>query len=380
MTTLAVLRELRRGERRVAVVPAEAPKLVAAGLQVVLQAGAGDTAGFPDQDYAALEGVRVVAGRAEALDAANVVVGVAPPTSDEAGQLPEGAALLSFLPPSSHLEAISVLRDRQVSAFSFDLVPRTSRAQAMDALSSQASLAGYEAAVLAAGRLGRVVPMMMTAAGTVAPARVLVMGAGVAGLQAIATSRRLGASVSAYDVRPEAAEEVRSLGATFVELPLEARRGQGGYAAEQSAEFLERQQQLISDTVARADVVITTAAVPGRPAPRLVSAAMVERMRPGSVIVDLAAASGGNCELTVDGEEVVRSGVLVIGASDLPSRVATTASALYARNLTNLVALLMRDGEVRPDFDDDIVDATCITAGGVVRHAATRSLLEAVRS
>jgi H+-translocating NAD(P) transhydrogenase subunit alpha len=303
---------------------------------------------------------------------------VAPPTPEEAAQFPEGSSLVSFLPPASHLEAVSVLRDRQVSAFSFDLVPRTSRAQVMDALSSQASLAGYQAAILAAERLGRVLPMMMTAAGTVAPARVLVMGAGVAGLQAIATSRRLGASVSAYDVRPEAAEEVRSLGATFVELPLEASRGEGGYAAEQSAEFLERQQRLISDTVARADVVITTAAIPGRPAPRLVSAAMVERMRAGSVIIDLAAASGGNCELTVDGEEVERHGVHILGASDLPSRVPTTASALYARNVSNLLALLVRDGEVQPDFDDDIVDATCITAAGVVRHAATRSMLEEV--
>jgi NAD(P) transhydrogenase subunit alpha len=345
----------------------------------VVEAGAGAAAGFGDEEYAALDGVLVVASRRQVLEGASVVVGVAPPTPEEAGQLPPGSALLSFLPPASHLEAIAVLRDRQVIAFSFDLVPRTSRAQGMDALSSQASLAGYQAAVLAAERLGRVLPMMMTAAGTVAPARVLVMGAGVAGLQAVATARRLGASVSAYDVRPEAAEEVRSLGAAFVELPLEARPGEGGYAAEQSVEFLGRQQQLISDTVARADVVITTAAVPGRPAPRLVNAAMVGRMRPGSVIVDLAAGSGGNCELTVDREEVERGGVLVIGASDLPSRVPTTASALYARNVSNLVALLVRAGELQADFDDDIVDAVCVTAAGVVRHGPTRSLLEEVR-
>ncbi len=375
MSTLAVTRELRPGERRVAIVPAEVPKLTAAGVQVVVEAGAGEQSGFGDDEYSALEGVRVVARRSDALDAADMVVAVSPPTPEEALTLPVDSLLLSFLPPSANLDTIAVLRDRQISVFSFDLVPRTSRAQAMDALSSQASLAGYQAAVTATERVTRVVPMMMTAAGTVAPARVLVMGAGVAGLQAIATVRRLGASVNAYDVRPEAAEEVRSLGARFVELPLEARQGEGGYAAEQGAEFLARQRQLISDSVARSDVVITTAAVPGRPAPRLVTAAMVERMRAGSVIVDLAAASGGNCELTVDGEELEHNGVLVIGAGDLASRVPSTASALYARNATNLLALLLREGQVHLDFDDDIVDATCVTAAGVVRHAQTRELL-----
>jgi NAD(P) transhydrogenase subunit alpha len=357
-------------------VPGEIPKLTSAGLEVVVQAGAGEDAGFGDDGYTGLEGVRVVRGRTEALDGAGIVVGVSPPTLDEAGQLPDGSAWVSFLPPAAHLDVIAVLRDRHVSAFSCELVPRTSRAQVMDALSSQAGLAGYQAAVLAAERLGRALPMMMTAAGTVAPARVLVLGAGVAGLQALATARRLGASVSAYDIRPEAAEEVRSLGASFVELPLEASQGEGGYAAEQSADFLARQQQLISDTVARSDVVITTAAVPGRLAPILVSTTMVERMRAGSVIVDLASASGGNCEVTIDGQELVYEGVTVIGAADLPSRVATTASALYARNVTNLIALLVSDGEFRPDFDDDIVDATCITAGGKVRHAPTRNLFE----
>ena len=375
MSTLAVIRELRRGERRVAVVPAEVPKVTDAGLRVVVERGAGETSGFPDEDYAALDGVRIVERRSDALDAADVVVAVSAPTPDEARSLPVDSALLSFMPPSTNVDAIAVLRDRHVSVFSFDLVPRTSRAQAMDALSSQASLAGYQAAIVAAERLNRVVPMMMTAAGTVAPARVLVMGAGVAGLQAIATVRRLGASVSAYDVRPEAAEEVQSLGARFVELPLEARQGEGGYAAEQGAEFLARQRQLISDTVARSDVVITTAAVPGRPAPRLVTAEMVDRMRAGSVIVDLAAASGGNCELTVDGEEVHHGGVLVIGAGDLVSSVAATASTVYARNVTTFLGLILREGRVQPDFDDDIVNATCVTTGGTVRHGPTRELL-----
>jgi NAD(P) transhydrogenase subunit alpha len=344
-----------------------------------VQRGAGVEAGFPDADYAALTGVRVETARASTLAGADIVVAVSPPGPDEAGELPQGALLVSFLPPQSHLDAVVRLRDREISAFSFDLVPRTSRAQAMDALSSQASLAGYQAVLVAAARLGRAIPMMMTAAGTVPPGRLLVMGAGVAGLQAIATARRLGASVRAYDVRAEAAEEVRSLGANFVELGLDAVLGEGGYAAEQSAAFQARQQQLIADTVAASDVVITTAAVPGRTAPRLVSTATVDRMRPGSVIVDLAAASGGNCEVTVDGQDVHRAGVMVIGAGDMASQVPTTASALYARNVTNLLTLLVRDGGVQPDFDDDIVAATCVTSGGVVRHVPTRDLLEGTR-
>jgi H+-translocating NAD(P) transhydrogenase subunit alpha len=375
VSTLAVIRELRRGERRVAVVPAEIPKLSAIGLQIVVETGAGAQSGFDDSAYAALDGVRVVERRSDALDAAEIIAAVSPPTPDEARALPVESTLVSFLPPAANVDTVAALRDRQVTAFSFDLVPRTSRAQAMDALSSQASLAGYQAAILAAERLNRVIPMMMTAAGTVAPARVLVMGAGVAGLQAIATVRRLGAAVNAYDVRPEAAEEVQSLGARFVELPLEARPGEGGYAAEQGAEFLARQRQLISDTVARSDVVITTAAVPGRPAPRLVSADMVGRMRPGSVLVDLAAASGGNCELTVDGEEIEYGGVLVIGAGDLVSHVPATASTVYARNVSTFIGLLVHEGRLEPDFDDDIVAATCVTAGGAVRLPQIRELL-----
>jgi NAD(P) transhydrogenase subunit alpha len=377
VTTVAVIREQRRGERRVALVPGEIPKVTAAGLDVVIQTGAGVEAGFEDQDYLATDGVQVRQTLRDVLSGAGLLITVSPPTVGIVDELPETATLVSLLPPAWNAHVIARLRDRGMTAFSFDLLPRISRAQAMDALSSQASLAGYQAVLVAAGRLGRALPLMMTAAGTVPPARVLVVGAGVAGLQAIATARRLGAAVDAYDVRPEAAEEVRSLGATFVELPIQARSGEGGYAAEQSREFLARQQELLSDSVARADVVITTAAVPGRAAPRLVTKAMVTAMRAGSVVVDLAAASGGNCELTVDGKEVVHGGVLIMGASDLPSEVATTASTLYARNVTNLLSLLVRDGQVRPDFDDEIVAATCITTGGVIRHTPTRELLEA---
>jgi NAD(P) transhydrogenase subunit alpha len=380
VTILAVIREHRRGERRVALVPVEIPKVTAAGLDVLVEAGAGRGAGFEDEEYLALDGVRLVGGRRDVLGAATLLVTVTPPTLEEVDELPEGATLVSSIPPASNVDLIARLRDRGIAVFSFDLLPRTSRAQAMDALSSQASLAGYQAALVAATRLGRAFPVMMTAAGTVPPARVFVMGAGVAGLQAIATARRLGAAVSAYDVRPEAAEEVRSLGATFVDLPLQARAGEGGYAAEQTSEFLARQQTLITETVARSDVVITTAAVPGRAAPRLVTTEMVDRMRPDSVIVDLAAASGGNCELTVDGQEIDHHGVVIIGAGDLPSQVATTASTLYARNVTNLLPLLVGDGEVQPNFDDDIVAAICVTSGGVIRHIPTRELLEATAS
>jgi NAD(P) transhydrogenase subunit alpha len=306
-----------------------------------------------------------------------LLIAVSPPTVGVVDELPEGATLVCLLPPAWNAQVIARLRDRGIAAFSFDLLPRISRAQTMDALSSQASLAGYQAVLVAAARLGRVLPLMMTAAGTVPPARALIIGAGVAGLQAIATARRLGAAVQAYDVRPEAAEEVRSLGASFVDLPIQARSGEGGYAAEQTREFLARQQELLAASIARSDVVITTAAVPGRAAPRLVSKEMVAAMRTGSVIVDLAAASGGNCELTIDGQEVVHDGVTIIGARDLPSEVATTASTLYARNVTNLLSLLVRDGQVEPDFDDEIVVATCLTAGGIIRHTPTRELVEA---
>jgi NAD(P) transhydrogenase subunit alpha len=374
---VAVIREQRPGEHRVALVPNEIPKVTAIGLEVVIETGAGVAAGFGDEDYLALDGVQVRRTSRDALSGAGLLIAVSPPTVGVVDELPEAATLVSLLPPAWNAHVIARLRDRGIAAFSFDLLPRISRAQTMDALSSQASLAGYQAVLVAAARLGRVLPLMMTAAGTVPPARALIIGAGVAGLQAIATARRLGAAVQAYDVRPEAAEEVRSLGASFVDLPIQARSGEGGYAAEQSREFLARQQELLSTSVARSDVVITTAAVPGRAAPRLVSKHMVEAMRTGSVVVDLAAASGGNCELTVDGEEVVHDGVTIIGASDLPSEVATTASTLYARNVTNLLSLLVRDGQIHPDFDDEIVAATCLTAGGIIRHAPTRELVEA---
>ncbi len=357
-------------------VPEVVPKLTGPGLELAVEAGAGEAAGFRDDAYRQA-GAEVVADRAALLGAADVVFKVQPPTPDEVRLLKKDGILLSFLQPAFHGAAITALAERGVTAFSVDLLPRISRAQSMDALSSQASLAGYKAVLMAAGRLGKFFPMLMTAAGTIAPARVLVLGAGVAGLQAIATARRLGAVVEAYDVRPAVKEEVQSLGATFVELPLEAQEGQGGYAREQSEEFLTKQRELLGERVAAADVVITTAAVPGRKAPVLVTADMVRGMRAGSVIVDLAAETGGNCELTRPGEVADVGGVWIDGTRNVPSTVAFHASQLYARNLTNLLLHLVKDGKVELDFDDEITKSACVTYGGQVVNERAKAALGA---
>jgi H+-translocating NAD(P) transhydrogenase subunit alpha len=282
---------------------------------------------------------------------------------------------VSFLQPASQLETVRALVTRQATAFSLDLVPRISRAQSMDALSSQATVSGYLSALTAAMRLPKFFPMFMTAAGTVPPAKVLVLGAGVAGLQAIATARRLGAQVRAYDVRAAAKEEVQSLGANFVELALETQEGSGGYARAQSEEFLARQRELIGKEVAASDVVITTAAVPGRKAPLLVTTAMVDAMTEGSVVVDMAADGGGNCELTEAGRELVHHGVLVCGLSNPPSAMPTHASFLYSRNVANFLGLVVKEGELTPDFDDEIVAGSCVVRAGEVVHQPSAELL-----
>lgn len=374
---LAVLREDAPGERRVALVPADIGRFTGLGIQVEIDSGAGEGAAFTDDQYRAAGASIADPGRV--LQGRSLVVTVGPPTPAAVDRLVPESIMLSFLPPATHLDVIARLSERRVTALSFDLVPRISRAQGIDALSSQASAAGYQAAVLAADRLGRMMPMLMTAAGTVPPARVFVLGTGVAGLQAIATAKRLGAAVNAYDIRPEAAEEVRSLGARFVELPIEAAEGTGGYAAEQTQDFIAKQQELVTAAIAESDVVITTAAVPGRPAPRLVTAHMVEQMKPGSILIDLAAGSGGNCELTRDGEDVVVQGVTVVGASDLPSRVATSSSSLYSRNVVNAAQLLLTDGGWSVDTGDEVIDAMCCVSEGVVRHEPTRIALEGGR-
>jgi len=372
----ATPKELTHDERRVALTPDTATKLIAAKLQVAVQAGAGAGAFIPDAAYEAA-GVKVLSHAADLLQDADVVLKVQAPMPSEVELLRKGSVLISFLQPATQGDIVKALAARGVTAFSLELLPRISRAQSMDALSSQASAAGYKAVLMAADRIGKLFPMMMTAAGTVAPTRVLVMGAGVAGLQAIATARRLGAVVSAYDVRPAVKEEVQSLGATFIELALETQEGEGGYAKEQSEEFLRKQRQLIGEHIAKSDVVITTAAVPGRRAPLLVTGEMVRGMRPGSVIVDLAAETGGNVELTVAGEEVDVNGVTIIGTRNIPSTMALTTSQLYARNVANLLLHLVKDGAINLDFTDDITKGSCVTHGGEIVNERAKQVVSA---
>ena len=372
---VAVLKEVAAGERRVALVPATVAKLTARGVQVAVAAGAGAGSYFPDDEYAA-SGGKIVETAAELLQSADVIVKVRPPAPDETALMRTGQLLVCFMDPGRGLERVAALRDRGVTAFALELVPRITRAQSMDALSSQASIAGYRAVLLAASGLGRFFPMLTTPAGTIRPARVLVLGAGVAGLQAIATARRLGAMVSAYDVRPAAREQVESLGAKFVSLELDASAA-GGYARALTADEQERQSALLGEHVAGSDAVVTTAAIPGRRAPVLITAEMVGRMRPGSVVVDLAAESGGNCELTRPGQTVERGGVTVLGPLNVPSLLPVNASETYARNILDFLGLLLDGGEPAPRWDDEIVAASLLTRDGVVVHEPTRAALDA---
>jgi H+-translocating NAD(P) transhydrogenase subunit alpha len=370
---LAVPTETRTGETRVALTPDAAKRLVADGYEVVVQRGAGEGATFTDEAYVAA-GATVAAGAVEACEGAAAVLGVNAPDPAGAALVPAGAVHLSFLQPAASADALRVLLDRGATVVSFDLVPRISRAQSMDALSSQATVSGYRAALAAAERLAKFFPMFMTAAGTVPPAKVLVMGVGVAGLQAIATSRRLGAAVKAYDVRAAAKEEAESLGATFLDLGVSA-EGTGGYARELTPEELARQQQALASEVAASDVVITTAAVPGRRAPVLVTKAMVEAMGPGAVVVDMAADQGGNCEVTVAGTEVRCNLATVVGLANPPAGMPTHASFLYARNVLNLLALFGTGGVIDPDWTDEIVlGATVVRDGACTNEAAATAL------
>jgi NAD(P) transhydrogenase subunit alpha len=368
------------GENRVAATPETVKKMVKQGLAVVVEAGAGERAHFADPAYR--EAGAEVAGEPERGWAeADLVVKVAPPTAAEVRRMKPGAVLVAFFAPDRNPDTVRALVDRRTSALAMEHIPRITRAQPMDALSSQASIAGYKAVLLAAYRLGRYFPLLMTAAGTIPPSKVVIMGAGVAGLQAIATAKRLGATVEVSDIRPAVKEQVESLGGRFIELPLaESGEGEGGYARQMSEDFLRQQREIVARHVAAADVVITTALVPGKPAPRLVSRDMVEAMRPGSVIVDLAAEQGGNCELTRQGEEVDHHGVLVLGPSDLPSKTPYDASVLYARNVWALVQGLVADGELALDPDDEVVAGALLTHAGEVRHAATAERLVEVAS
>jgi NAD(P) transhydrogenase subunit alpha len=371
---LAVPRETRPNERRIALVPEAAGRLVKAGLEVTIETEAGAAAHYSDDAFRE-KGAKIADNAAATLAGAALVTKVQPPTPEEAAGLPEGSVLLSFLQPAVHADTVKVLLERKVTCFSLDLLPRTSRAQSMDALSSQATVSGYRAVLEAAMRQGKFFPLFMTAAGTVPPAKVLVIGAGVAGLQAIATSRRLGAQVRAYDVRSAAKEEVESLGAKFVELAIESAEGSGGYAKEQSEEYLARQRELMKNEVAAADVVITTAAVPGRKAPLIVTKDMVSAMNEGAVIVDLAADQGGNCEVTEVGKDIDFEGVTVYGPTNPGSSMPTHASFLYSRNIVNFVDLVVKEGDLRLDFEDDIVSGSCVTRNGEVVHPMAKELL-----
>ena len=352
-------RETAAGERRVALVPDAVARLAAAGFELVVEHDAGTAAGFPDDAYASAGAT--IAERQSVLDGVRVVLRVAPPSADEAAGFEAETVLIGFLAPLTDREGIERLARRGVLGFAMESIPRITRAQSMDALSSQSTVSGYKAALLAADRLPKLFPLMMTAAGTVPPAKVLVLGAGVAGLQAIATARRLGGVVSAFDVRPVVREQVESLGATFLDLGILGEETEGGYARELTADEQERQQRALEERVPEFDAVISTALVPGRAAPRLIPAAAVERMHLGSVIVDLAAETGGNCELTVPGEIVERHGVTLVGLTNLPSLMATDASRLYARNVSALLQHLAPDGELALDFDDEITAGACVT-------------------
>ena len=376
---VGVPRETFPGERRVALVPAAIPNLTKAGLQIVVEAGAGIGAGYPDADYVA-KGAKIVPDRAEVFRAADVVVQfLCYGSNDKTGKADvplyrSGQVLIGFLRPLGSLETIQEIAAKGVTSFSVEMMPRTTRAQSMDALSSMATICGYKAVVLAADTLPRIFPMLTTAAGTITPVRVLVIGAGVAGLQAIATARRLGAVASAYDLRPAAKEQVLSLGGRFVELPIEVKDAEDarGYARAQDENFYKRQRELLGKVVAESDVVISAAVIPGKKPPILVTKEMVASMAPGSVIVDLAGERGGNCELTRPGEIVVEHGVTIIGWFNLASTVPYHASQLYARNVSAFLLHLVKDGKLQLDLNDEIVRETLLTRGGEVVNPRVR--------
>jgi NAD(P) transhydrogenase subunit alpha len=353
-----VPRESGPGEHRVALTPETVKKLGSRGFEIVVERGAGVTAGFPDDVYDDA-GAQLVE-RSESVGDADGIVRVGAPSPEDVEAMHEGLVLVGFLQPLTDDEGVARLRDRGVVAFAMESIPRITRAQSMDALSSQATVAGYKGVLLAADRSPKLFPMMMTAAGTIAPARVLVLGAGVAGLQAIATARRLGAVVSAFDVRPAVAEQVESLGATFLDLGVRGEETEGGYARELSPEQQSEQQHALEARIPDFDIVITTAAIPGRPAPRLIPAGAVESMRPGSVIVDLAADTGGNCELTSPGHEVTHAGVTIVGLTNVPSLMPQDASRLYARNVAALLEHLAPGGALELDFSDEITSGACV--------------------
>ncbi len=370
--TIGVLREGALKETRVALVPEVADKLAKAGARVLMQRGAGAEAQFPDALYRSVEWAD---DPAAILAAADVLLTVQPLTVEQINALRPTAVVIGYAQAHAKQAEVKALRDRGLTSFAMELVPRISRAQSMDALSSQAAISGYKAVLIAANHLQKFMPMLTTAAGTIRPSQVLVIGAGVAGLQAIATAKRLGAIVEAYDVRSATREQIKSLGAKFVDTGVSA-DGQGGYARELTAEEKAKQQEVLDARIAAADALITTASVPGRPAPKIVSTAALERMRAGSVVVDIAAEQGGNCELTRAGETVVHNGVKIIGPVNLPGTLAYNASEMYSRNLYNFLSPALKDGELAIDWADEVFAQSCLTRDRAIRHEATRNAIE----
>ncbi len=385
MAKVFVGRERSLGETRVAATPETVKKMVHAGLEVWVEEGAGVASNLSDKQYEDA-GAKITTNAAEAWGQADVVLKVSPLSFNEqlaqpeAEVLKDGAVVVGFMAPHANLDTVRTLAERRVTTLAMELIPRVTRAQSMDALSSQANVAGYKAAVLAAARLGKHFPLLMTAAGTIPPARVVIMGGGVAGLQALATAKRLGAIVEVSDIRPAVKEQVESLGGRFIDLPMEeSGEGEGGYAKEMGEDFLRQQREIVKQHVAAADVVIATAQVPGKRAPRLVTADMVEAMRPGSVIIDLAAGQGGNCEFSKPDEEVNHNGVLILGPTNLAATLAHDASTVYSRNVLALLQLLLKDdGQINIDTSDEIIEGTLLTHAGEIVHEPTAEQLQGV--
>ena len=369
---VAIPKEITPGERRVAMDPAVLKKLTGLGCEVIMEKGAGAAARLADADFA---GARIVDDAAALYKEADIVFKIQPPTEDEIALMKEGTTVIGMMLPHKHPERVAKMRDGKITCFAMELIPRISRAQAMDILSSQAAVAGYKAAIMGADLACRFFPMLTTAAGTIRPSKVLVIGAGVAGLQAIATAKRLGAMVEGYDVRSATKEQVESLGAKFIELSIKA-EGEGGYARELTAEEKKQQQDELAGYIAKADVLITTAAVPGRPSPKIIPVATVEGMKEGAVIIDLAAEGGGNCELTQPGETIEHKGVVIHAPLNVPSQVPLHASEMFAKNLLNFVTLMIQEGEFKPDWNDEVIAESCLTHDGAIKHEATRNLVE----
>jgi len=369
---LGVPKETQEGERRVALVPAVADRFTKLGVEVLVETGAGTGSYYADSAY---NGATIVESAAELYRQADLVVKVQPPTEAEIGLMKEATTVAGMMLPHRYPERVKLLCERRILSFAMELIPRISRAQGMDVLSSQAAVAGYKAALMAADRSGGFFPMLTTAAGTIRPARVLVIGAGVAGLQAIATARRLGAMVEGYDVRGATREQVESLGARFVDTGVSA-EGSGGYARELTDDEKQQQQDVLEKHLVAADAVITTAAIPGRASPKIIRKAVVEQMKPGCVIIDLAAEGGGNCEVTEPGRQIVHGQTIVYGPLNVPSELAVHASEMYAKNLLNFLTPMIKDGEFQPDWDDEVIADSALTRDGEIRHAPTRELVE----